>query len=337
MLKYVARRILQMIPVFIGVTLILFALRVPGFLPGDPIKLIAGERPLPEGTRRQVIAENHLDDPVYIQYYEYIKGISKGFQFKWVDGKPVNQIDLGNSYQKNRPVKQILFDKFGNTFRLAFAAILVEIIIGLLAGIISAVKQFSFWDVVVTLSTSILVSVPVFWLGLLLQMFFGIQLRNWTGGAVSLPITGMGSPPDVSHLILPAITLASVSTAYVARIMRSQMLEAMGQDYIRTAMAKGLTQRAVVFRHALKNALIPVVTFIGIDLGTLMGGAILTESVFSWPGVGREIYLAVTQRDWPVVMGGVIVIVLIVMIVNLLVDISYAWLDPRIRYGGAAE
>ena len=323
MLKYVARRILQMIPVFLGVTLILFMLRIPGFLPGDPIKLIAGEKPLPEGTRRQIIEENHLDDPIYEQYYWYISGIAQG--------------DFGDSYQKNRPVVDILWDKFPNTFRLAFAAIFVEVLVGLFAGIISAVKQYSFWDVLVTLSTSILVSVPVFWLGLLLQMFFGIQIRKWTGGAFSLPITGMGNPPDLIHLILPAITLASVSTAYVARIMRSQMLEAMGQDYIRTAMAKGLTERAVVFKHALKNALIPVVTYLGIDLGALMGGAILTESVFSWPGMGREIYLAVMQRDWPVVMGGVIVIVLIVMVVNLAVDISYAVLDPRIRYGGAAE
>ncbi len=323
MLKYVLRRILQMIPVFLGVTLILFALRIPGFLPGDPIQLIVGERPLTPALRAQIEEKNHLNEPVYSQYAWYVSGIVQG--------------DFGDSYQKGRPVKDILFDKFPNTFRLAFAAILVEILVGLGAGIISAVKQYSFWDVLVTLSTSILVSVPVFWLGLLLQMLFGIKIKEWTGGAVFLPITGMGNPPDFVHLILPAITLASVSTAYVARIMRSQMLEAMGQDYIRTAMAKGLTERAVVFKHALKNALIPVVTFVGIDLGALMGGAILTESVFSWPGVGREIYLAVMTRDWPVVMGGVIIIVLIVMVVNLLVDISYALLDPRIRYGGAAE
>ena len=267
--------------------------------------------------------ENRLNEPIHEQYVWYVTQALQG--------------DFGNSYQKNRPVAEILGDKFPNTFRLAFAAILVEIVVGILAGIISAVKQYSFWDVLVTLSTSVLVSVPVFWLGLLLQMFFGIKLKQWTGGAMFLPITGMGDPPDLVHLILPAITLASVSTAYVARIMRSQMLEAMGQDYIRTAVAKGLTERAVVFRHAMKNALIPVVTYIGIDLGALMGGAILTESVFSWPGVGRELYLAVLQRDWPVVMGGVLVVVLIVMVVNLLVDISYAVLDPRIRYGGAAE
>lgn len=323
MLKYVLRRILQMIPVFLGVTMILFVLRIPGLLPGDPIQLIVGERELTPALRASIEAKNHLNDPVYEQYAYYVGGIVNG--------------DLGDSYQKGRPVRDILFDKFPNTFRLAFAAILVEIIVGIGAGIISAVKQYSFWDVLVTLSTSILVSVPVFWLGLLLQMLFGIKLKQWSGGMLSLPITGMGTPPDFVHLILPSITLASVSTAYVARIMRSQMLEAMGQDYIRTAMAKGLTERAVVFKHALKNALIPVVTFVGIDLGALMGGAILTESVFSWPGVGREIYLAVMQRDWPVVMGGVIVVVLIVMVVNLLVDISYAVLDPRIRYGGAAE
>ena len=323
MLKYVFRRILQVIPVFVGVTLILFILRIPGLLPGDPIQLIVGERELTPALRAQIEEENHMNEPLHVQYAYYIGGIVQG--------------DLGESFQKNREVTAILLDKFPNTARLAVSAILVEIVVGLLAGIISAVKQYSFWDVLVTLSTSILVSVPVFWLGMLLQIFFGIKIKEWTGGAFSLPMSGMGNPPDLVHLILPSITLASVSTAYVARIMRSQMLEAMGQDYIRTAMAKGLSERVVVFKHALKNALIPVVTFIGIDLGALMGGAILTESVFSWPGVGREIYLAVMQRDWPVVMGGVIIVVIIVMIVNLLVDISYAALDPRIRYGGVAE
>ena len=321
--KYVIRRIFQMIPVFLGVTLILFTLRIPGLLPGDPVKLIVGERGLTEALRKEVETKYRLNDPIHEQYGYYVSRLIQG--------------DLGTSFQKGRPVGDILLDKFPNTVRLALAAILVEIVIGLLAGIISAVKQYTFWDVLVTLSTSILVSVPVFWLGMLLQMFFGIKLKEWTGGAVFLPISGMGDPPDIMHLILPAVTLASVSTAYVARIMRSQMLEAMGQDYIRTARAKGLSERVVVFKHGLKNALIPVVTFIGLDLGALMAGAILTESVFSWPGIGREVYLAVTQRDWPVVMGGVILVVFIVMIVNLLVDISYAILDPRIRYGGAAE
>lgn len=325
MLKYVVRRVFQMIPVFIGVTLILFILRAPGVLPGDPVSMITGERGISDALRQQIIEKHGLDQPLHRQYVLYVQNLLQG--------------DLGESYQRGRPVLDIFRDKFPNTLRLAVAGIIIEAVIGVTAGIISAVRQYSFLDVLVTLSTSILVSVPVFWLGMLFQIFFGIKLKEWTGGAFYLPMSQMSSGdfPDWVHLILPAITLASVSTAYVARIMRSQMLEAMGQDYIRTAEAKGLTRRAVTFRHALKNALIPVVTFVGIDFGVMMGGAILTETVFSWPGVGREIYLAVGQRDWPIVMGGVIIIVFLVMIINLLVDLSYALLDPRIRYGGAAE
>lgn len=325
MLRYAVRRILQMIPVFIGVTLLLFVLRAPGVLPGDPVRMITGERAIPEALREQVIQKHALDQPLHIQYVTYIGNLLQG--------------DLGESYQRGLPVLDIFKDKFPNTLRLAVAGIIVEAIIGVTAGIISAVRQYSYLDVLVTLSTSILVSVPVFWLGMLFQIFFGIRLKEWTGGAFYLPISQMSSAefPDWVHLILPAITLASVSTAYVARIMRSQMLEAMGQDYIRTARAKGLGGRAVTFRHALKNALIPVVTFIGIDFGVMMSGAILTETVFSWPGVGREIFLAVGQRDWPIVMGGVIIIVFLVMFINLIVDLSYALLDPRIRYGGVSE
>lgn len=325
MLKYILKRILQMIPVFIGVTMILFILRAPGVLPGDPVRMITGERAISPELYQQVVEENGLDQPIWKQYIIYVGNLLHG--------------DLGTSYQKGRPVTDIYADKFPNTFKLAVAAIILEIIMGVGAGLISAVKQYSFSDVFVTLTTSILVSVPVFWLGMLLQMFFGIMLKDWTNGAFYLPISQMSSNnfPDWVHLILPAFTLASVSSAYVARIMRSQMLESMGQDYIRTAQAKGLTQKAIVRKHAMKNALIPVVTFIGIDFGVMMSGAILTETIFSWPGVGREIFLAIGQRDWPVVMGGVIIIVFAVMIINLLVDISYAVLDPRIRYGGGGE
>jgi peptide/nickel transport system permease protein len=305
------------------VTLLLFILRAPGVLPGDPVRLITGERAISDTLYNQIVAEYGLDKPLTTQYGIYLSNLMRG--------------DLGDSFQKGRPVTDIFADKFPNTVRLALVAIFVEIIIGVGAGIISAVKQYSFWDVLVTLTTSILVAMPVFWLGMLLQLTFGIVLKDWTGGRVFLPISGMGTPPDLVHLILPSITLASVSAAYVARIMRSQMLEVMGQDYIRTAEAKGLTGGAVIRRHALKNALIPVVTFVGIDLGVMMGGAILTETIFNWPGVGLEIFLAIGQRDWPVVMGGVIIIVFAVMIINLLVDLSYAILDPRIRYGGVAE
>jgi peptide/nickel transport system permease protein len=325
MVKYIFKRILQMIPVFIGVTLILFLLRAPGVLPGDPIRMITGERAMTEELYEQITERHGLDQPLWRQYTLYVSSLLQG--------------DLGQSYVKDRPVTEILGDKFANTIRLALAAIVIEMFIGIGAGLISAIKRYSFADAFVTLSTSVLVSIPVFWLGMLLQMFFGVQLKEWTGATFYLPISQMTSTqfPDWVHLILPAFTLASVSSAYVARIMRSQMLETMGQDYIRTARAKGLTGSAVVRRHAFKNALIPVITFIGIDFGVMMSGAILTETVFSWPGVGREIYLAIGQRDWPVVMGGVIVIVVVVMVINLLVDISYAFLDPRIRYGGGSK
>jgi ABC-type dipeptide/oligopeptide/nickel transport system permease component len=199
------------------------------------------------------------------------------------------------------------------------------------------VKRYSFWDVLVTLSSSALVSLPVFWLGLLLQVLFGVKFKQW--GLPSLPISGMTSrdSPTWEHFILPAFTLASISTAYAARITRSQLLEVMGQDYMRTAAAKGLSGGQVIWRHGMKNAMIPVVTYLGLDLGAMVGGTILTETVFNWPGVGYEIYKAILLRDWPIVMGAVVIIVLMVMVINLLVDISYAFLDPRIRFSHAAK
>lgn len=343
MFKYIVRRTLQMIPVFLGVTLLLFLLKTPGVLPGDPIRLITGDRAISPELREQIIKSHGLDLPYPVQYYNYIKGLLTPPEFKdvvdpetgGIERKLVWEPDLGTSYQKGREVRDILWDKYPNTIRLALVAIVVEVVIGVGAGIISAIKLYSFWDVLVTLSTSIMVSLPVFWLGMLMQVLFGIKFKEW--GLPYMPISGMGDPPDAIHLILPAVTLAAVSTAYVARIMRSQMLEVMSQDYIRTAEAKGLSGGAVVRKHALKNALIPVVTFIGIDLGAMMSGAILTETVFNWPGVGYEIFLAIGQRDWPIVMGGVLLVVVVVMVVNLLVDVSYAFLDPRIRYGGADQ
>jgi ABC-type dipeptide/oligopeptide/nickel transport system permease component len=206
---------------------------------------------------------------------------------------------------------------------------------------ISAIKRYSFWDVLVTLVTSVLVAMPAFWLGMLLQLFFGIFLKDATGGGFYLPISADFSPyaefQGWAYYILPAITLASVSTAYAARIMRSQLLEVMNQDYIRTARAKGLSRRDVIWHHALKNALIPVVTYIGNDFGAMMAGAILTETVFNWPGVGYETYRAISSRDWPIVLGSVTVIVVLVMVINLIVDVSYAFLDPRIRYGAPKD
>lgn len=341
--KYIVKRVLQFIPVFLGVTLILFALQ--NIVPGDPIKLIGGDKALSPEVELQLRVRYHLvqtdedgnaildenGDPVQTslvdRYLYYMNGLLHG--------------DLGNSYQRKLPVTDIFAQKYPYTIKLAACAIVLEAIMGIGAGIISAVKRYSFWDILVTLTTSILVAVPAFWLGMLLQLFFGVIFKDATGGAISMPISGAGGSSsqyqDWMHYVLPTITLASVSTAYAARIMRSQLLDVMNQDYIRTAKAKGLSNRAIIVKHALKNALIPVVTYIGVDFGGMLSGAILTETVFNWPGIGYEVYRAISMRDWPIVMGGVTLIVVVVMVINLLVDISYAFLDPRIRLGGPSD
>lgn len=342
--KYILKRVLQFIPVFLGVTLILFLLE--NVVPGDPIKLMAGEKKLDPTTELHLRAAYHLietdadgnpiyDDagntietPLWKRYGLYVWGLLHG--------------DLGTSYQRSgQAVTSIIADKYPYTVRLALVAICIEAVIGIGAGMISALKRYSFWDVLVTLITSILVSIPAFWFGLMLQLVFGIWLKNATGGSFYLPISGTGGVhaefQSWVYYILPACTLAAVSTAYTARIMRSQLLEVMNQDYIRTARAKGLSRRDVIWHHAIKNALIPVITYIGMDFGAMLSGAILTETVFNWPGIGYETYRAITARDWPIVLGSVTVIVIVVMVINLLVDISYAFLDPRIRYGAPKD
>lgn len=320
MFRYLIRRVVQFIPVFFGVTLLLFFITT--ILPGDPVALRAGEKSISPAVYQEIRREFGLDKPWYVQYGVYLKQLAHG--------------DLGTSIYTGRKVAVIFKETYPYTMRLAFAAILIEILVGVGAGIVSAVRQYSIWDMLVTLSTSVLVALPVFWLGLMLQYFFGILLRNWTGATFFLPISGASGSvfPSWVHLILPSITLASVSTAYAARIMRSQLLEVAGQDYVRTAYAKGLTGRGVLWGHEMKNALIPVVTFIGLDLGGMLSGAILTETVFNWPGVGFTIYRAIGARDYPVVFGGVALVLFAVLTVNLLVNLSYAFLDPRIRYGG---
>ena len=339
--KYILKRVLQFIPVFIGVTMILFAMKT--IVPGDPVKIITGGKQVTPETELQIRITNGLIEtdengralydgdgntiptPIWKQYLTYMNGLLHG--------------DLGTSYTRNMKVSDILANKYPYTVKLAIVAIILEAIVGIGAGMVSAITRYSFWDVLVTLVTSILVAMPAFWLGMMLQLFFGVFLKNATGGAFYLPISGAGGSNSEFeswvHYILPAVTLASVSTAYAARIMRSQLLEVMNQDYIRTAKAKGLSRRDIIWHHALKNALIPVVTYIGIDFGGMLAGAILTETVFNWPGVGYEIYRAVTQRDWPIVLGGVTVVVVVVMVINLLVDVSYAFLDPRIRFGSS--
>ena len=338
MFQYIARRLLQFIPVFFGVTLILFL--IANYLPGaDPVQLRVGEKSMNPQLKALITHQLGLDRPWYVQYGDYLVHLSP---VHYTAGKlAFTGPELGDSIYNGRPVKDILGDAYPYTVELALAAIILEIVFGIGAGIISAIKQYSIWDILVTLSTSVLVSIPVFWLGLMLQLVFGIWMKNATGGRFYLPPVFDGSPgaqfPHFAYLILPAITLASVSTAYAARIMRSQLLEVNGQDYIRTAHAKGLSNAKVLWSHAIKNALIPVVTFIGLDFGAMLAGAILTETVFNWPGVGWTIYHAIMGRDFPIVFGGVTVMLIVVMVVNLIVDVSYAFLDPRIRYGGAGE
>ena len=323
MFRYIARRLVQFIPVFFGVTLLLFFITT--ILPGDPVRLRTGEKAMSPEVYQTLRHAYGFDKPWYVQYVTYLKNMSKG--------------DLGTSIRNGRPVVTIFKESFPYTVKLALAAILIEIIVGVGAGVVSALKQYSLWDVLVTLSTSVLVALPVFWLGLLLQYFFGIALKRWTGGVFYLPISSAsgGVFPDWVHVILPAITLASVSTAYAARIMRSQLLEVKGQDYVRTAFAKGLSRRGVLWGHEMKNALIPVVTYIGLDLAAMLSGAILTETVFNWPGIGFTVFRAIGARDYPVVFGGVTLVLFVVLFMNLAVDVSYAFLDPRIRYTPAAQ
>jgi ABC-type dipeptide/oligopeptide/nickel transport system permease component len=323
MLRYIGRRILQFIPVFFGVTFVLFFITT--ILPGNPIALLGGQRHLAPAVYQELRHAYGFDQPWYVQYVDYLGRLAHG--------------DLGTSITYGRPVSQMFGDAYPYTVELALAAIAVEVVVGIGIGIVAAVKQYSIWDVLTTLLSSILVSLPVFWLGIMLQLFFGVLMRQWTAGQFYLPVVGASGSgfPDWVHLILPAITLASVSTAYAARIMRSQLLEVAGQDYVRTAHAKGLSDTKVLWSHEMKNALIPVVTFIGLDLGAMLSGAILTETVFNWPGVGLMVYQAIGRRDYPVLFGGVTLVLFAVLVVNLLVDVSYAFLDPRIRLGAKAE
>ena len=323
MLKYIGKRIIQFIPVFFGVTLILFL--ISNYMPGvDPVQMKVGEKRVTPELRAAIEKEYGLDQPWYFQYGNYLARLTRG--------------DLGRSVLTGRPVKAIILEKYPFTLKLALVAIAIEAVLGVGAGIISAVKQRSFWDILVTLATSISVSLPVFWLGLILQYVFGIWMKNASGGVFFLPISGASGPlPTWMYYVLPALTLACVSTAYTARITRSQLLEVQNMDFVRTAKAKGLSARRILWGHEMKNALIPVVTYIGIDFGIMLAGAIFTETVFNWPGIGFTLSRAIFQRDFQVIIGITTVVLLLVMLINLLVDISYAFLDPRIRFGGMEE
>ncbi len=306
MYGYVIRRLLLAIPVLIGVSILVFA--IIRFIPGDPARAVAGVNASPEYIE-QVRRDLLLDEGLHVQYYVYMSNLLQG--------------DMGRSTFTRRPVTVELMQRFPNTLLLSATAMAFAIVFGMAAGIVSATRRYSLFDNTSMLLALFGVAAPVFWLGIMFQLLFSVQL-GW------LPSGGIGT---WKHLVLPALTLGLATTALIARITRSSMLDVLGQDYITTARSKGLVERVVVYKHALKNAMIPVVTVMGLQFGTLLGGAVLTETVFSWPGVGRLMVDSILARDYPVVQGAVLILAVLFVTINLVVDIIYAFLDPRITYG----
>lgn len=305
--RYTARRLLLMIPTFIGATMLVFA---AGFaLPGDPVAALGGERSMPDEVRQNLIERYHLDEPVWKQYILYMGDVLQG--------------DLGESVVLRREVNEIFVEVFPRTMQLAFLAIIIEIILGLGAGVMAALKKDKFLDQLVLVTTTFAVAVPVFVLGFAAQSIFAIRL-DW------FPVGGINN--GWWSYVLPAFVLATLSLAYVARLTRTTLTESLREDYVKTAQAKGLPQTRVVGRHALRNALIPVVTFIGLDLAALLGGAIITETVFNIPGMGLTMVKAIGSRDHAIVVGFTIAAVTIYLLASLIIDLFYAALDPRIRY-----
>ncbi|MGA9382000.1 MAG: ABC transporter permease [Phormidium sp.] len=335
MIKYILKRLLSLLPVLIGITLLVFTLL--HLIPGDPAVVLLGERATPEqieSLREQL----GLNQPLPIQYFNFLFNIIR--------------FDFGKSIISGIPIIDEIKTRWPATFELSVAAMLIALILGIPAGIFAAVRKNSWVDNLLMSSSLIGVSLPVYWLGLLLIYLFAVNLQILPpSGRISVeagfnfqPITGfyvldsllkldIKTLQDVLfHLILPAITLGTIPLAIIARITRSAMLEVLSQDYIRTARAKGVPEYFVILKHALKNAFLPISTTIGLQFGTLLGGAILTETIFSWPGIGSWIYEGILARDYPVVQGGVIFVSITFVLINLLVDLSYTFLDPRIQY-----
>lgn len=295
----------MLIPVLLGVSLVSFSLL--HMVPGDPSVLLAGEDANPDFIQA-VRKEYGLDQPLYLQYLYFLSHVIQG--------------DFGTSIRNREPVIKLLKERFLFTIQLSFFSILIAGLIGLIAGVISSTKQYSLFDHLSMVSALFGISMPIFWLGLLLMFVFSVHLR-W------LPAGGKGT---LAHLILPAIALGAASSAMIARMTRASMLEIIRQDYIRTARANGLREFVVTYKHALKNAMIPVITVFGLEFGYMLGGAVLTETVFSLPGIGRLMVDGIFQRDYPVVQGSMLLVATTFVLVNLLTDIAYAFFDPRIRY-----
>ncbi len=302
--KYVIKRLLLLIPVLLGVSLLVFT--ILSLTPGDPAQLILGES-APREAVLKLREEMGLNDPFLLQYLRFVKNAIVG--------------DFGRSYTTGREVFGEIFSRFPNTFVLAVTGMIISICIGIPVGIISATKQYSFLDSFSMVLALLGVSMPVFWLGLMLILVFSVKLGVLPSGGFD----------GLKSIILPAMTLGVGSAAIITRMTRSSMLEVIRQDYIRTARAKGVAEKVVINRHALKNALIPIITVVGLQFGGLLGGAVLTESVYSWPGVGRLMVDAIRQKDTPTVLAAVVFLAAVFSVVNLLVDILYAYVDPRIK------
>jgi dipeptide transport system permease protein len=334
MLRFILGRVAVLIPTFLGVSIIAFSfIRL---LPGDPVMLMSGERVMDPERYRVIMHQLGYDRPLVIQYLDYLSGIVSG--------------DFGNSIVTRRPVLQEFFTLFPATLELSLCAITLAVALGIPAGVFAAVKRGSVFDQAIMGVALVGYSMPIFWWGLLLIIFFA-GILEWTpvSGRISLffyfpPVTGFmlidsllsgqagAFKSALSHLILPTIVLATIPLAVIARQTRSAMLEVLGEDYVRTARAKGLPPQRVIGLHALRNALIPVITTIGLQVGVLMAGAILTETIFSWPGIGKWMVDSVFRRDYPVIQGGLLIIAAIIMLVNLTVDLLYGLINPRIRH-----
>ena len=305
MLTYIARRLLLAVPTLFGVLVVVFLLIYVA--PGDPVQEMVGERADAE-TMARLRAELRLDDPLPVQFGHYAAGVVRG--------------DLGRSYITNRPILTDLLERFPKTLQLAGAAMVLAAVLGIGIGVLTSRHPGGWLDRLALGGTYLGISFPVYWVGLILIVVFAVELR-W------LPPSGYGG---IEYLVLPALALGSRSIAFLARVTRSAMLEVLGSDLVRTARAKGLREGRVVMRHALRNALIPIITVLGLDFGYYLTGSILTETIFSWPGLGRYVVTAITRRDLPAIQGAVLFLSVVFVLVNLVTDLAYAKADPRVAY-----
>ncbi len=349
MFAYVSRRVLGLIPVLFGVSLLVFL--IPRVVPGDPATIMLGERSS-AANRERLREELGLNRPLFLDFEGLSeRGVAGLFDSQYFDFmSSVLVLDFGRSIYSFIPVRDGLFQRFPATVELALMAMFFAVLVGIPLGLIAALRRGTVADTAVTIVALAGVSFPVFWLGIIFIYIFAVNL-GWLPSSGRISVTsaiqdGTGfyvldgilqgrwefTVDALRHLVMPAVAVGTIPLAIVVRMTRSAMLEVLGQDYIRTSRAKGLAPRTVTLKHALRNAMLPVITIIGLSFGSLLSGAILTETVFSWPGIGRWIYQAIASRDYPIIQGGVLFVALVFVIVNLLVDVSYSLIDPRIQY-----